>query len=75
MKKNIWLISLILIVLFTASLGLTQDEPIRVDFSGDTAEENQISLMGAGFGEYPQADDLPESQGNRNRNENWLSHL
>ncbi len=40
-------------------LGITaqsQEEPIRYDFSGETHEENFVSVMGAGFGEYPMAD-------------------
>ncbi len=32
-----------------------QDLPTRIDFSGNTAEENQITVQGAGFGQYPPA--------------------
>jgi len=36
-------------------ISQAQDTPIRLDFSGDSAEANQVTLMGAGFGQYPQA--------------------
>ncbi len=46
----------ILFLLIPILVGSAQDTPIRFDFSGATAEENKVSLMGAGFGQYPQAD-------------------
>ncbi|MBN2325922.1 MAG: formylglycine-generating enzyme family protein [Candidatus Omnitrophica bacterium] len=39
-------------VLFAISAA-AQDDPIRIDFSGSTAEENGVTVMGAGFGDYP----------------------
>ncbi|MEW6238625.1 MAG: formylglycine-generating enzyme family protein [Candidatus Omnitrophota bacterium] len=33
-----------------------EDENLRLDFSGRNADENKITIMGAGFGQYPQAD-------------------
>ncbi len=46
----------ILFVIVAAWMSPAQDSPIRYEFSGATAEENKVSLMGAGFGQYPQAD-------------------
>lgn len=35
--------------------AFAQETPIRYEFSGKTAEENSVTLQGAGFGAYPQA--------------------
>ena len=35
--------------------GFSQDTPLRTDFSGKTAEENKLTIMGAGFGAMPLA--------------------
>lgn len=35
--------------------GLTVDQSLKLDFNGATAEVNQVSIQGAGFGSYPQA--------------------
>jgi len=42
------------ILLLAVSLGWTQ-EPIRMEFSGVTAEENGVTITGAGFGSISQA--------------------
>lgn len=47
--------SVVLIALFVLSIH-GQDTPIRIDFSGDTAEENGITIQGPGFNAYPQAE-------------------
>lgn len=41
--------------IFALSLW-AQDSSVKLEFSGKTAEENQVTLQGAGFGQYPQAD-------------------
>ncbi len=45
----------ILFLLIPILVGFTHDSPIRYEFSGATAEENKVSLQGAGFGAYPKA--------------------
>ncbi len=53
MKRTIYLINLFI---FSSCLCAAQEADILIDFSGDTAEENNVSLMGPGFGSIPQAD-------------------
>lgn len=48
--------SALVTILFTLILGIpvfAQNSSILLDFSSDTAETNQVTLMGAGFGQYP----------------------
>lgn len=49
---------MLLLTLYSLSIRCYATDTDRrlIDFSGSTAEENKISLMGAGFGQYPQAD-------------------
>ena len=42
-------------LIFIAFLGYAQEQTVRLEFSGNNAEANRITLMGAGFGQYPQA--------------------
>jgi formylglycine-generating enzyme required for sulfatase activity len=50
-----WELILILFTPFLIAPAFGQCS-ILLDFSGDSAEANHVSLMGAGFGTYPQAD-------------------
>ena len=52
MNRITSLISIFLLI--GACFATAQDEPIRIDFSGDTAAENNLTVMGPGFGAYPQ---------------------
>jgi len=45
----------IVFTVFSAGLVYGDDAPIRIDFSGTTAEANGVLLQGPGFGEYPLA--------------------
>ncbi len=56
MKRSLTIFSYLLIGLLFAAFGWTQDAPIRVDFSGATAEENGVTITGAGFGSIPAVD-------------------
>lgn len=55
MKKNISLSFCVISFLSAAQWGFAQDAPIRIDFSGSTAEENGVEIHGAGFDAYPKA--------------------
>lgn len=44
-----------LALLLIVSSVWAQDLPTRIDFSGNTADENHITVQGAGFGQYPPA--------------------
>jgi len=46
---------LLLVLLIVILPGWTQDIPFRIDFSGNSPEENQLTVQGAGFGQYPLA--------------------
>lgn len=40
---------------FAASVGFAAENVLRLEFSGDTLEANQVTLQPAGFGQYPWA--------------------
>jgi formylglycine-generating enzyme required for sulfatase activity len=44
-----------LLGLFVSLAAFAEESPIQYTFSGATAEENKVTLQGAGFGSYPQA--------------------
>ncbi len=55
MKRLALYFSLIPILCLIPALALAEDEPIRNGFTGYTLDENELTVMGAGFGAYPQA--------------------
>ncbi len=65
--RKIFYFTTIVSILTIANLGLTQESPAIYDFSGMSAEENGLIIMGAGFGEYPLPDisfgTIPADQG------------
>ncbi|MBN2328278.1 MAG: formylglycine-generating enzyme family protein [Candidatus Omnitrophica bacterium] len=50
------IIPIYIIVLIAAAAGIGQSETILYDFSGNSADENGISIKGAGFGVYTAPD-------------------
>ena len=54
MMKRIY--QMTLFILFGCLISLAENETIRFDFSGSTAEENGITVMGGWFGQRPLAD-------------------
>lgn len=54
MKRYRWLITFFPPIFLFSSMAWTQ-EPIRLDFSRSTAEENGVTITGAGFGTVPVA--------------------
>ena len=55
MKKVHAITSLFIILSLFATIATALEPTLLIDFSGDTAEENQLTIMGAAFGEYPAA--------------------
>lgn len=55
MKKSL-ILSLIILSYLPVFRFTVETAPIRLDFSGRTAEENKVTLQEARFGLYPQAD-------------------
>ncbi|MEW6237555.1 MAG: formylglycine-generating enzyme family protein [Candidatus Omnitrophota bacterium] len=55
MSRFIRIISLFVIGASFISANNDSYAPIRIEFSGDTAEENGLTVMGAGFDYYPRA--------------------
>lgn len=53
MKRIPYFLSFFFLIFLSAGIGYSQNNPIRIDFSGNTVEENNITVMGAGFGVYP----------------------
>ena len=55
--KNRKLIVLIysIVLLCSWSSGFAQEKPVQYPFSGVTMAENNVSIQGAGFGQYPMA--------------------
>ena len=52
------MIRLASVILFAMALSINcfAQNPILIDFSGNSAEANGVTLIGAGFGEYPMPD-------------------
>ncbi len=56
MPYTLRFVSISFLLLLSALMGLGQETSFRIDFSGDTAEENDVTIMGAGFDTLPAAD-------------------
>ena len=54
--SRFYLASIILFFVQFVPCSFSQENPEQFDFSGATVEINQVQVMGAGFGAYPQAD-------------------
>lgn len=53
MIRNRYVFAISLFMTLTAAASYAQENRVQIDFSKNTAEENGVTLMGAGFGAYP----------------------
>ena len=56
MKRIFWSVILVSFILYSISLGWAQDRPIHIGFTGLNLEQNNLTVMGVGSGEYPLAE-------------------